>query len=286
MSMPSHPSFEDLSAYHDGEAPEWAAHVGACGRCREQLDHLTALSAAVAQPVAPLAGAPVDGHPTADDQVGRALAALGPGAGEPGAGEPVPGAGRPAAAAAEPARPGPRWLTWATVASAAAVVLMVVGVVAVVTRSADDRPTMSATEGGVSSQPQPPGSGGQGLAADAVGPPGEASPGGDLGEVPDAATLLVRAQPGLAAARATASAPSPQGAPVAPAPRVVGTRPCETEARDRDASLGPVVYHATARRAGTPAVVLGFGPVGAPGPITVQMLAESDCRLLLSASSP
>lgn len=281
--MPSHPSFEDLSAFHDGEAPEWAAHVAACAECRDQLGQLSALSAAVARPAAPMAGA--------DDPVRVALAASDDGASSPspagasaspraGASFPSPSGAHPVAPPA-PARPGPaRWLPWA--ASAAAALLLVVGVLAVVTRSAGDRPTTSA----IDEQPESSaGEAGQGLAADAAGPPSEAVAGGDLGEIPDAATMLLRARPGLQEARA-AVAPSPQGASLPPARRVVGTRPCEVEARSRDGSLGPVVYHATARRAGTAAVVLGFAPVAETGPITVQMLAQGDCRLLLSATSP
>lgn len=282
MNMPSHPSFEDLSAYHDGEAPEWAAHVAACRECRERLGQLSALSAAVARPAAPTAGT--------DDPVRVALAAFDDGASSPSpAGASASsrsGASVPSSAGAHPmapplpARPRQaRWLPWA--ASAAAALLLVVGVLAVVTRSADDRPTTSAIDEPESSAGGP----GQGLAADAAGPPSEAVAGGDLGEISDAATMLVRARPGLQEAR-TAAAPSPPGAPLPSARRVVGTRPCEVEARNRDGSLGPVVYYATARQAGVPAVVLGFAPVTEPGPITVQMLAQGDCRLLLSATSP
>ena len=32
--MNEHPEFEDLSAFVDGEAPEWQDHVDSCAACR------------------------------------------------------------------------------------------------------------------------------------------------------------------------------------------------------------------------------------------------------------
>ena len=51
--MNSHPDTETLSAFLDGEAPEVASHVGACGECRQRLDALSHARSAVATPVAP-----------------------------------------------------------------------------------------------------------------------------------------------------------------------------------------------------------------------------------------
>jgi hypothetical protein len=176
-----------------------------------------------------------------------------------------------------------RWLAWVSAASAAAVLVLVVGVLAVVDRSNDDRTTGSAftesdratpssqvspADRSLASAPE------QGAPAAAPGPP-TATAGGDLGEVNDAATLTARVRPGLAPAREAAAAP-----------RVVGTYPCEAQARAADAGLGPVVFTGTARVQGTPAVVLGFSPPGQPAPVTVQARAQGDCRLLLSATSP
>ena len=54
MSTP-HPDFEALSAHHDGEAPEVAAHVADCAACRTTLRWLRATTALVASPVPPVA---------------------------------------------------------------------------------------------------------------------------------------------------------------------------------------------------------------------------------------
>ncbi|MDP1806956.1 MAG: hypothetical protein Q8K72_17405, partial [Acidimicrobiales bacterium] len=45
-----HADFEALSAFVDGEAPEWAEHVAGCPRCRATAAELRALSARVAAP--------------------------------------------------------------------------------------------------------------------------------------------------------------------------------------------------------------------------------------------
>jgi hypothetical protein len=288
--MTPHPDFEDLSAYHDGEAPEWASHVAACAGCRARLDELAAVSAAVARPV--------EGPLAAEDPIARALAAPDEVAAPLSASTvpiaPVPpvtavapvGEGRPAAPP-EPAHPErARWLTWVTAASAAAVLVLVVGVLALVNGSDGDRTTGSAlTESDRSSSTLPgaPADQGPGMATDgpapaaapAGAPPTAAGAEGDLGEVGDARTLVARVRPGLGASREAATAP-----------RVVGTYPCEVEARAAAPGLGPVVYHATARVQGAPAVVLAFAPPGEPAPVTIQARAQSDCRLLLSASSP
>ncbi|MDQ6726383.1 MAG: hypothetical protein M3066_09510, partial [Actinomycetota bacterium] len=113
---------------------------------------------------------------------------------------------------------------------------------------------------------------------------------GDLGEIPDAPTLLARAGPGIAA---KATSPVPSGPATTPnaagainpvAPSVVGTRPCEEQARTRDPSLGEVVYFATATHQGAPAVVLGFST--GPAPVTLLLLAQADCGVLLRAAGP
>jgi hypothetical protein len=87
------------------------------------------------------------------------------------------------------------------------------------------------------------------------------------------------------------AATAPPGAPgaaasEAPVPRQVGTRPCEEQARTARPQVGALVYVATARFAGTPAVVLGFGSTPASPPATVLVLAESGCRLLAETSVP
>jgi hypothetical protein len=285
--MGEHPSFEDLSAHHDGEAPEWAAHVAACGDCRRRLDDLAALSAVVAGP------APAPAAAGAGDPVAIAVAAATGGA-TPGRPEPEAEADR-RAVVPTPDRPGPRpsptrWLPAA--AAVAAMVVVAIALAAFLGRSSSTggrtstaagptaRPTVAAPE----SKPAPGGE--------------SAVVGGDLGDVPDVAALsarlapIVRPTPGSEAAPdagAAAPAPAPSGAAasVPPRPQVVGTRPCETEARQRSpGALGNVVYVATATHVATPAVVLAFAPAQGGGPITVEMMAQAGCGFLLETSIP
>ncbi len=72
------------------------------------------------------------------------------------------------------------------------------------------------------------------------------------------------------------------------APSVVGTRPCEEQARTREPTLGPVVYFATARQGQVAGFVLGFGAVGSTStaPVTLLLLAQDGCRELLRAAGP
>jgi hypothetical protein len=118
------------------------------------------------------------------------------------------------------------------------------------------------------------------------------APPADLGDVPDAATLLSRARPALSARGASAGAggatvaPASPGAAAAPAPAIVGTRPCEEQARARQPSLGAVVYFATARRQGVPAVVLGFSTGPDPAQVTLLLLAQDGCGELLRSVGP
>ncbi|HEX2274225.1 MAG TPA: hypothetical protein VHG90_10170, partial [Acidimicrobiales bacterium] len=125
MSMTPHPSFEDLSAYHDGEAPEWAPHVSACPECRARVDQLAALTAAVARPLEEATAA----EAAVGDAVAGALAAVDdedPAAAAATAGAAPPTLNRRVAPPA-PGHPGrTRWLKWVTAASAAAVLLLVV----------------------------------------------------------------------------------------------------------------------------------------------------------------
>ncbi|MDP1804920.1 MAG: hypothetical protein Q8K72_07130, partial [Acidimicrobiales bacterium] len=139
------------------------------------------------------------------------------------------------------------------------------------------------------------------------------APVGDLGDVPDAATLRARAlavgatsSAGASASAARSSsgaasdsqasptntgntsaalspAPASGGTAAVVAPNVVGTRPCEERARAREPNLGPVTYFATARRGNVPAYVLGFGT----GPtVTLLMLAQDGCAELLRSAGP
>jgi hypothetical protein len=126
-----------------------------------------------------------------------------------------------------------------------------------------------------------------------------AAPVADLGDVPDAAALAARARPALSAKSAAAPAgPAPASggaggaaaslsqAPTPPAAAIVGTRPCEAQARARQPSLGPVVYFATARHGGVPAVVLGFSTGPDQAQVTLLLLAQDGCAELLRAAGP
>ena len=192
-----HADFDALSAFVDGEAPEWADHVAACPRCRATAAELRALSAKV--------GAPADPPPAAQREAAIA-AALGvaevdvdEGAGEGAA------AGRrlePAVAARRELareRSRSRWASqpWAMPAIAAVVLACVgfAGVILSSTRSTDHEATTLAgpaldakTESAVAGAPN--------------------APVGDLGDVPDAATLRARAlglAPALAAGGTSAA---------------------------------------------------------------------------------
>jgi len=114
---------------------------------------------------------------------------------------------------------------------------------------------------------------------------------GDIGEIPDAATLVARIgrtvrSAAAAAATSPPQAPGSSGPGSVPLSGAVGTRPCELEGRSRGADLGAVVYMATGTNAGTPVVVLGFAPARPTGPITVEVLARPDCRFVFEATVP
>ncbi len=197
---------------------------------------------------------------------------------------------------------------WVGLGSAAAVLLaFVVGVGVLAGGSGDD-------EGGTVTAAGPPAAQervSNGLVGDSIDAMGGAGSGlqaptadtaggisaGDLGDIADAPTLVARAQPGLArrgtAEASVTDAGSPAPAPTVAAtaadltPKVAGTRPCEMEARITRPDLGTVVYFATVRVAGVPAVVLGFAPGPAPAPVTLLALAQQEgCRTVLEAVAP
>ena len=313
-----HADFDALSAFVDGEAPEWADHVAGCPRCRATAAELRALSARV--------GAPAD-PPPAGQREAAIAAALGVADVDV---DVDAGANRriePAVAARRELpreRSRSRWASqsWAMPAVAAVVVALLglSGVILSANRSTDHEATTFAgpaldakTESAVAGAPS--------------------APVGDLGDVPDAATLRARAlglapavaASGTSAATGRSSSSSNSGtasdaqssatnagstgaavssgaggaggtATIAPpnassggaagviAPSVTGTRPCEERARAREPGLGPVTYFATARRGTVPAYVLGFGVSG--GPVTLLMLAQDGCAELLRSAGP
>ncbi|MGI8807455.1 MAG: hypothetical protein ACR2KK_06380 [Acidimicrobiales bacterium] len=291
MTSPVHADFEAISAYVDGEAPEWADHIAACAACRATAARVRKVAAAV--------GAPEDGPADAvrDRAIAAALGAASPLAGAPHDGDAdrhQAERGRFARRRSAPA--------WAMPAVAAVLVglLGVSGFVLAGSRSSDETTTVAGrpldadakTDSLAESSPS-------GVAAAA--PPVPAS---DLGDLPDAVTLRARAQVGVSSAgavvsrdaasggRTAATANGGTGAVVTPtttltqrvAPSVVGTRPCEEQARTREPTLGPVVYFATARKGPVAGFVLGFAP--STGPVTLLLLAQDGCAELLRVAGP
>ncbi len=269
---PDHPSFEDLSAHYDGEAPEWAEHVAGCASCTSRLGELTTLTDTIAQ--APPGRVPGDEH---GDPVARAIETadtpFGHGAGQGGG-----------TRSGDPVRKGEQRRRWVLAASAAAVVIVSIAIGAVVASKGPHRQmTRDALAPSAPERSDRATGGGVDAAAVAV------VVGGELGMVPDRAALVTRVAADLRAGeqRRSAAAPdSPVPAPPAPAQGVVGARPCEGEARGDPGDRGEVVYQATAEEAGMSAVVLAFRSVQGPDSVTVELRARSDCRLLLQGAIP
>ena len=125
--MNEHPEFEDLSAFVDGEAPEWQDHVDSCAACRADVDRLRAVTAAVGRPVPPVAA------DVRERTLSIALDALGPLVATDSGGidtpRPRPRPLRPPVTESRPvvvAPPPPRWRAkgpWVAVGSVAAVLL-------------------------------------------------------------------------------------------------------------------------------------------------------------------
>ena len=290
MTTERHADFDALSAYVDGEAPEWVDHVEACAECRATTEELRAVVNAVGERVDP---------PTPAERDRAIAAAL------------DVAAARPAVAGPDrfSERRRPQRRPWALPAVAAVIigVLGFSGMILSGYRSSENDATTLAGPGLTSDKADSRAESGVAAAA----PP---APVGDLGDVPDVATLRSRAQPGIAPGAAVApqsqfgggaaggaAAPSATagtgGSSVqtptttlnqrAAASGVAGLRPCEEQARTRDPSLGAVVSFATARQGQAQAFVLGFAPApGRAGPVTLLMLAQDGCSELLRATWP
>lgn len=273
--MSEHADLEALSAFVDGEAPEWAGHVAGCDACRAAAEGLRTVAAAVGAPIEPAAEA---------DRERALAAALGQ------LGGPATGVEDPRFARRRQRR------TWnpAAVASVAAVLLVgILGISALVAGNTGSSSDQTTTAAG----PAP-----ESVTRDLAGGAAPEAPATDLGDVPDAATLVSRARATGVSAGATvqdgASGGGASGASgAAPAqPPVVGgqpfaarssvPRPCEKEVRAREPALREVVFVATARRGGVPAIVLGFSTGPPPSPVTLLMLAQEGCAELLRAAAP
>lgn len=256
---------EALSAFLDGEAPEWAAHLEGCARCQAELSRLREVATAVARPVPPLPASLVD------RAVSRALEAAGPGS-TPGAGGAAPGP----SVAGRRRRSGPMLVGLAS-GSVAAVLLAVLAAFAVF-GDGDAKQVDTALA-------PPPEAAQDRAATGAAGGPVTVS-GGDLGEVGDAGALADRLRgriPGtggaptaMAAAREEAGRGS---ASSGAAPAMGPAAPCEAAARAAAPDLGPLVYVAEGRREGRPVAVLGFRGAG---PVTLLVLTADGCRPVFS----
>ena len=307
-----HPSDEGLSAFIDGD-PAAAAHVRRCRDCRARADQLQGAARAVATPVA---------LPSADAReaaIARAVAAASPaGIGAaPRARErwvlrfrwrALAGVGAAAVVAASIVLlvALPRHDRHTTT-------------VALRNQNAATAPTSTTggmafgVNGGAGSTSA---SRERASAAPAAGGVQQlqTAPLADLGDVPDGAALRARVGPavhrrptsdqtaaasaGASGAGSTSQGPTPMAAsaPAGPPERSADTSasdvpppysgpppPCEAAAR----SLGPaqdrLVYAATAKWQGTPAVVLAFVPEPpAAGAVRVYVMEEGSCRLLYS----
>lgn len=266
---PDHPSFEDLSAHYDGEAPEWAEHVAGCASCTSRLGELTTLTDTIAQ--APPGRVSGDAP---DDPVARALASAGTAFGH-GTGQ---GGGT---RSGDHVRKGEQRRRWVLAASTAAVVVVSIAIGAVVASKGPHRQmTRDALAPSTPERSDRATGGGVDTAADAV------VVGGDLGMIPDRAALVKRVAADLRADGQRRSATTPDSSGPVPAQGVVGTRPCEVEARGDPGDRGEVVYQATAEEAGMSAVVLAFRSVQGPDSVTVELRARSDCRLLFQGAIP
>lgn len=293
--MSEHPTTEELSAHVDGREPECAAHLEACLQCRSTSDALRSIRAAVAVPPTPLDRSDREGA------IARAISAV----------------DRAPVLDLDEARRRRRAAVVA-VGSVAAVLFSVLAAVAVV-RSGDHGARQTTVAG-----PTIEADGGGSTAAQV---PVQVRNGGDLGDIADPTDLADRVALGSPRSSANAGATSersqdksaavdttigstagsgssqatPGGPPLAPdshsgAPLQaveVGTRPCEIQVRLLNQTLGPLLYFATARWQGTPAVVLGFSPTPAApvqspvtSPQSLYVAAQDGCGLLGQATTP
>lgn len=272
MSSP-HPDDERLSAHLDGEAGGEDAHLEGCAQCRARLSELRSVADRVAELPSP---------PSPTDRERGVAAALGAAAVTSRATVPLPRSRR--------------WAMPVGMAAAVVAVALVAGlVVATVGRDApsSDRAALESTP-----PPRP-------AASDRA-----AAHGGDLGEQSDENALRHLVEAGLAGRAAAfagdapgnddaAGAPAGQTAPTAgtasrgatpaAAPPADADPPCSGSARAGlgQLGLGPLVYTASLRWKGEPAVVLVYearpGPAR-PGRLGHQVVVmdQATCRLLVA----
>ncbi|HEX2040044.1 MAG TPA: hypothetical protein VHF47_09980 [Acidimicrobiales bacterium] len=254
--MNAGPHLDDdlLSAHLDGI--DAGLHLASCPTCQARLDELAAAAAAVGAPP-PLPPASV-----VDAAVGRALDAE----------------------ERRSRRP-------ALVALAAAV-LVVLGVVGAVVVGDDERPSDSDTAALRLSDDEVAGGGGTaGASATST-----VAFGGDLGEMDEARELSDRVREVVEPPPTTTTAADPSGAAAleagdtatmrAPTVRTTSDDPyCEKAvAKELDTGLGPLVYRATLRWNGTPAVAVAYRLAQPRGELDhrLYVLTSEGCRLLVA----
>jgi hypothetical protein len=254
----THPTDEQLSAALDGQDAGAAEHARGCTECQSRLDGLRAVIALVAQPP------PID--PAARD---RAVAAA------------VAATAVTAPITSLPPPEARRRFRWNALAAAAVVVIAAAVSLPLVLRGSAAKNTASRT---FSAQ------------ADRAG----VRNGGDLGEVSDPGALLSKVGPELrtassgaaasggdsGAAASTTTGPANQtmsGASPAARSGGKGTTDCApTVAQQYGQGLGPLVYRASVRYAGTPAQVLAYVLASPSGRLDhrVFVMSDADCTLL------
>lgn len=260
----AHPTDEQLSAALDGQDPGAAEHAIGCAQCQSRLDDLRAVVDLVSQPP------PID--PAARDRaVAAAVATTAVTA--PITSLPPPGArGR---------------FRWNALAAAAVVVIAAAVSLPLVLRGSSAKKTASTA---------------------AASGRARVVNGGDLGDVSDSTALLNKVGPelgsegasgagagagpmsagaGSGAAASTTTGPFGQPeagrAPTAARTRAPGSADCAaTVAQQYGQGLGPLVYQASARYAGTPAQVLAYVLASPQGRLDhrVFVMSDADCTLL------
>jgi hypothetical protein len=268
----SHPTDEQLSALLDDDVEAGVdAHIDACDSCRARLAALRRAADAVAAPVTPR---------NALDRERDIAFAIAAAAERPV--EPV----RPPTAIGPPAhrRRPPAWL----LPAAAAIVALVLAVPLIASMGSGGSSKKSAsvttavTAGAETAAPKAPlesnGSAGD-VARSATAAGGGAI---DLGDVNNVTDLQHRVSSQLQSLSAPVAGPS--SASGANAKKSTATRAsgCEAPAEAAGGTQRPLVYQATLRWQGRPAMAFGFRQ-GA-GPLTVVVVAADSCAVLTTTS--
>jgi hypothetical protein len=250
MNAGPHLSDDVLSAHLDGI--DAGPHLAACPECQARLDRLAAAAAAIGAPPALPSVAVVDAAVAhaldAEERRGR--------------------------------RP--------VLVALAAAVLVVLGVVGAVVVGDEERPSDSDTAALREASGEDMSAGGGGGVADSAGP----SFGGDLGEVDDPHELSHRVRSVVEPSPTTTTAAAGEAKVMPGSAAALSSRTnerrdpyCEQAvAKEYDTGLGPLVYRATLRWNGTPAVAVAYRLAEPGGELDhrLYVLAVDGCRLLVA----